>query len=155
MPSHGILTTAYGAFGRRTVRRPLTRSSLRETRDSLLVVMEMTSSNNAWMCFASAPRPPAIPHRHVRHEPLERRPHVGGPAAADGERRSNEWLVFRHSNVEKVLEVGDDLHRPELAHRDRHRIEIRLRFAAIRVVIQRSEERRVGKECRSRWSPYH
>ena len=23
------------------------------------------------------------------------------------------------------------------------------------VVIDRSEERRVGKECRSRWSPYH
>ena len=23
------------------------------------------------------------------------------------------------------------------------------------VVIHRSEERRVGKECRSRWSPYH
>ena len=22
-------------------------------------------------------------------------------------------------------------------------------------VIKRSEERRVGKECRSRWSPYH
>ena len=21
--------------------------------------------------------------------------------------------------------------------------------------VQRSEERRVGKECRSRWSPYH
>ena len=24
-----------------------------------------------------------------------------------------------------------------------------------KVVIERSEERRVGKECRSRWSPYH
>ena len=24
-----------------------------------------------------------------------------------------------------------------------------------RVVVLRSEERRVGKECRSRWSPYH
>ena len=24
-----------------------------------------------------------------------------------------------------------------------------------RVAIGRSEERRVGKECRSRWSPYH
>ena len=24
-----------------------------------------------------------------------------------------------------------------------------------RIVIRRSEERRVGKECRSRWSPYH
>ena len=23
------------------------------------------------------------------------------------------------------------------------------------VIIERSEERRVGKECRSRWSPYH
>src|SRR2546422_4591993 len=24
-----------------------------------------------------------------------------------------------------------------------------------RVICKRSEERRVGKECRSRWSPYH
>ena len=24
-----------------------------------------------------------------------------------------------------------------------------------KLVTQRSEERRVGKECRSRWSPYH
>ena len=23
------------------------------------------------------------------------------------------------------------------------------------VMLRRSEERRVGKECRSRWSPYH
>ena len=27
--------------------------------------------------------------------------------------------------------------------------------AALRRVLTRSEERRVGKECRSRWSPYH
>ena len=27
--------------------------------------------------------------------------------------------------------------------------------ADIRAVVERSEERRVGKECRSRWSPYH
>src|SRR5438309_8315650 len=25
----------------------------------------------------------------------------------------------------------------------------------VEMVIRRSEERRVGKECRSRWSPYH
>src|SRR3712207_9245891 len=24
-----------------------------------------------------------------------------------------------------------------------------------RIIVHRSEERRVGKECRSRWSPYH
>ena len=28
-------------------------------------------------------------------------------------------------------------------------------LADIRAVAKRSEERRVGKECRSRWSPYH
>src|SRR3712207_9306430 len=27
--------------------------------------------------------------------------------------------------------------------------------ARARVLLRRSEERRVGKECRSRWSPYH
>ena len=27
--------------------------------------------------------------------------------------------------------------------------------SAIEAAHQRSEERRVGKECRSRWSPYH
>src|SRR5256885_7429810 len=26
---------------------------------------------------------------------------------------------------------------------------------AVRTAVARSEERRVGKECRSRWSPYH
>ena len=26
---------------------------------------------------------------------------------------------------------------------------------ALMLAISRSEERRVGKECRSRWSPYH
>ena len=30
----------------------------------------------------------------------------------------------------------------------------RAEFAAI-IAFKRSEERRVGKECRSRWSPYH
>src|SRR2546425_10048734 len=29
------------------------------------------------------------------------------------------------------------------------------RGAEFGVLIKRSEERRVGKECRSRWSPYH
>ena len=28
-------------------------------------------------------------------------------------------------------------------------------FDDTKVVLDRSEERRVGKECRSRWSPYH
>ena len=35
--------------------------------------------------------------------------------------------------------------------------ELKPRFAGIEEIaeLNRSEERRVGKECRSRWSPYH
>ena len=28
-------------------------------------------------------------------------------------------------------------------------------FTLVELIAERSEERRVGKECRSRWSPYH
>ena len=31
----------------------------------------------------------------------------------------------------------------------------KINIEIIKVFINRSEERRVGKECRSRWSPYH
>ena len=34
-------------------------------------------------------------------------------------------------------------------------IQMALFVAGVATIIQRSEERRVGKECRSRWSPYH
>ena len=33
--------------------------------------------------------------------------------------------------------------------------ELRASEASLRRLVERSEERRVGKECRSRWSPYH
>ena len=36
-----------------------------------------------------------------------------------------------------------------------HPADVGGRYAALTVVGMRSEERRVGKECRSRWSPYH
>jgi len=34
-------------------------------------------------------------------------------------------------------------------------IEKRTLYAVLARPVRRSEERRVGKECRSRWSPYH
>ena len=34
-------------------------------------------------------------------------------------------------------------------------IVLRLAGMGLRIWLARSEERRVGKECRSRWSPYH
>ena len=32
---------------------------------------------------------------------------------------------------------------------------LRITLTAAQISLFRSEERRVGKECRSRWSPYH
>src|SRR2546426_5128654 len=38
---------------------------------------------------------------------------------------------------------------------DRHEVAVQREPVEIRQRQCRSEERRVGKECRSRWSPYH
>src|SRR3989441_13012902 len=51
-------------------------------------------------------------------------------------------LMRVHSYLAVELELGDL--EPALALRNEH-VE----------TLDRSEERRVGKECRSRWSPYH
>ena len=44
-----------------------------------------------------------------------------------------------------------------LTAEDREYLEMQTRARTIQAqtVSRRSEERRVGKECRSRWSPYH
>src|SRR5256885_13658665 len=50
----------------------------------------------------------------------------------------------------------DDVQDAGLLHRPSE--PVRKRFAGVRAGLEadpRSEERRVGKECRSRWSPYH
>ena len=44
---------------------------------------------------------------------------------------------------------------PVLYEKDRPKAVFTKAFNIITVAEVRSEERRVGKECRSRWSPYH
>ena len=71
-------------------------------------------------------------------------------------------------DLEEHLELNDKLARripgmkgkeKGLAHRDLNRgwKEVRRIESQMRddILDRRSEERRVGKECRSRWSPYH
>jgi len=54
-----------------------------------------------------------------------------------------EWLeTFEKSEAERRKADAADL-------------EKYVRYAKERMERKRSEERRVGKECRSRWSPYH
>src|SRR5256885_6606041 len=52
---------------------------------------------------------------------------------------------------------GDDLSRVKQVQDGKWVVVWPKEFAApaARLLPQRSEERRVGKECRSRWSPYH
>src|SRR5258708_10940230 len=53
-------------------------------------------------------------------------------------------------------ERHEGLRRPQHPqHRARRSWRMREDLARLRHALRRSEERRVGKECRSRWSPYH
>ena len=53
----------------------------------------------------------------------------------------------------KVLKIGE---RPmfELEF-ETHSVDLSFDVTKQSYIVDRSEERRVGKECRSRWSPYH
>src|SRR5260221_2547466 len=52
--------------------------------------------------------------------------------------------------------AGQVLHRVDVRAVGEHRlVRAELLGQRQRVGVARSEERRVGKECRSRWSPYH
>src|SRR6516164_10457327 len=69
-------------------------------------------------------------------------------------RRHTRWNCDWSSDV-----YSSDLHQPDqFVGRQREGIGRRTDRAgetACMAVRRRSEERRVGKECRSRWSPYH
>ena len=72
----------------------------------------------------------------------------------NGEYQHNAAL---NAAVDKVLHTGNALHLTGLVsdggvHSHVDHLLATIRFAA---QCRRSEERRVGKECRSRWSPYH
>src|SRR2546422_11647940 len=64
----------------------------------------------------------------------------------------------RHAKFDVVLVWASD----RLARSTSHFLQtldelghLGVEFASFREALDRSEERRVGKECRSRWSPYH
>src|SRR5437899_4330851 len=72
--------------------------------------------------------------------------------------RRNDWLLFA-SEIKGLLASGMVPARP-----DRRGIDHVFTFSAVPgprtcfegvQLLTRSEERRVGKECRSRWSQYH
>src|SRR3712207_4248119 len=69
------------------------------------------------------------------------------------------FLTDRYAdNIERITDVFADLDeraRPAPATSSQDAAEQPLTFLLVGSDTRRSEERRVGKECRSRWSPYH
>ena len=67
--------------------------------------------------------------------------------------------VIQHGHYSTLAEANRISVLPISPHRgiivDRNGIELAHNYSAYTLEITRSEERRVGKECRSRWSPYH
>ena len=61
---------------------------------------------------------------------------------------SNDYAVF-YTELENALPLS--LEQGRIAQN----VDIALYELAQTALLRRSEERRVGKECRSRWSPYH
>src|SRR2546429_3681292 len=68
------------------------------------------------------------------------------------------WTDDHHLRAPVFLRLRDDIDAKEV----RHKVEKEKASQSLSEVGQildqlktRSEERRVGKECRSRWSPYH
>ena len=67
-----------------------------------------------------------------------------------------DWLQWLHARLQHSAENGLDLSEVlRLPIPERFQGWAALHAEYARSVVYRSEERRVGKECRSRWSPYH
>src|SRR2546430_14822512 len=84
------------------------------------------------------------------------------PQSAIGIESKNRNVDLGHDRAQKRgrLECAKALHAQRFAERiyfEQHFAErvIAARAPSANGIIPRSEERRVGKECRSRWSPYH
>ena len=63
--------------------------------------------------------------------------------------------------MNELISINYDDEEPTISARDLHKaLDVQSRFSRWfdsnrELFVERSEERRVGKECRSRWSPYH
>ena len=62
----------------------------------------------------------------------------------------NEYIVSNPDEIEQIIRLCRQNWEPSNTHITKEDCDMCVKF-----IGTRSEERRVGKECRSRWSPYH
>ena len=84
---------------------------------------------------------------------------MGNSVMLNGVEYAGEQIAYKDSTYELVSKVAYLIGVPLRFFQNEHeppKIEIYDRLEQDKNArIIRSEERRVGKECRSRWSPYH
>ena len=70
-----------------------------------------------------------------------------------------QYILVADSMLHYADDESSELKNPRLNYLNRPEpVWVESRFASVNkdgTTVVRSEERRVGKECRSRWSPYH
>ena len=68
---------------------------------------------------------------------------------------NNKWEDYgiSQATADKIISKAKDLH--YIKNEAALSLRLKKTFTIGVIVKDRSEERRVGKECRSRWSPYH
>ena len=65
------------------------------------------------------------------------------------------WHLLHSGKQVNVLVVDIDPQQTNTAKRKRDIEQLSYKETSPEFLAMRSEDRRVGKECRSRWSPYH
>ena len=91
----------------------------------------------------------------ARPHPLDRYRNIGIVAHIDaGKTTTTERVLFYTKKIYKLGEVHDGTATMDWMVQEQER-GITITSAATTCFWKRSEERRAGKECRSRWSPYH
>ena len=93
---------------------------------------------------------------------VHRRRDLGGLIFIDIRDRDGVVQVYFDPKYQEALTAASGLRnefciqiKGEVIARPDNQINKNMATGEVEVLAKRSEERRVGKECRSRWSPYH
>ena len=97
-------------------------------------------------------------HRHQQQHQRSDRQHQDRQQSGNPQERRREFLwrerVKLEMQVQALIARAASLER-EWQALQQHKASMQQQKPKLAAQIVRSEERRVGKECRSRWSPYH
>src|SRR5256885_2069940 len=88
---------------------------------------------------------------HIGERDVTRLP----PAARDVAMVFQNYALYPHLTVRENIAFALEVRRVPRKEILRRVSEAAQRLGLAELLERRSEERRVGKECRSRWSPYH